>query len=338
MFADSVSLCFPSFAKALLGALVLSGIFITGGKYFFKNKKVLRFGGIAMASAFLLAILSDSRLVISPQMWIIVGGIAAIVLFGMADDYFDFSWKIQFIFQLAIITAVVILGVKITYISNPFTEGLLFFDAGILAIIGALISIVWIMLVVNAMNWLDGSDGLSAGVTFFGGIVILLLSLKPEVNQPPVGIIAAALIGAMLGFLFFNFSPAKIIAGTAGSFFMGFVLATVAIFAGAKVATTLLVLLLPLLDFFWVIKERFRTGASIFQGGDKRHLHYKLQRIGWSEKKVALFVYGFTAMVGLVALFARGGEKIIAVAIIVGFMLVFYNWVDKKLKSLQYGS
>jgi UDP-GlcNAc:undecaprenyl-phosphate GlcNAc-1-phosphate transferase len=337
MFTDLTALYFPPFAKALTGALVLSGIFIAGGKYFLKDKKVLRLGGVAMVSAFLFALVSDYHLVISPQLIIIIGGVAAIVFFGFVDDYLNLSWKVQFIFQLIIITAVVLLGVKIAYISNPFTEEMLFFDTGILAVIGVLISIVWIMAVINAMNWLDGVDGLSAGVTFFGGIIIFLLSLKPEVNQPPVGIIAIALSGAMLGFLFFNFNPAKIMAGTVGSFFMGFSLATVAIFAGAKIATTLLVLLLPILDFFWVIGERFRAGTSIFQGGDKRHLHHKLQQLGWSELKIALLVYAFTGIIGLVALFTKGGEKIAVIIIIVGLMFAFYNWVDKKINRHQHG-
>jgi len=338
MSQDLISLYFPPFAKAFFGALILSGIIIVGRKYFFKNKKVLRLGGVAMVVAFLIALVSDSHLVISSQLWIIMGGVAAIFFFGLIDDYFNLSWKIQFIFQLVIVTTVVLLGVKIAYMANPFTKELLFFNAGLLAIVGILISVTWIMFVINAMNWLDGIDGLSAGVTFFGGVVIFLLSLKPEVNQPPVGIIACALMGAMLGFLFFNFSPAKIIAGTVGSFFMGFSLATVAIFAGAKVATTLLVLLLPLLDFFWVIGERFRAGASIFQGGDNRHLHHKLQRLGWSEQRIVFFAYGFTIVVGLVALFAKGYEKIFVIIVIVSMMLMFYNWMDKKLNRQNYES
>jgi len=115
-------------------------------------------------------------------------------------------------------------------------------------------------------------------------ITLFFLSISNLVNQPPLGIISIILAGAVLGFLVFNFHPAKIFMGTSGSMFLGFILATLAIFSGGKIATALLVMGFPVMDAIWVIAQRIKSGKSPFKG-DARHLHYRLLEKGWTRKK-----------------------------------------------------
>jgi UDP-N-acetylmuramyl pentapeptide phosphotransferase/UDP-N-acetylglucosamine-1-phosphate transferase len=135
-------------------------------------------------------------------------------------------------------------------------------------------------------------------------LAIFFVSLRPEVDQPAVAILSLIGIGAFLGFGFLNFPPAKIIAGTGGSYFAGMLLASLAIIAGTKIATTMVVLVLPVVDFIWVTVERKREGRSIFQKEPKeRHLHYKFLKSGWSERGVLLVYFCFLGGALLVSLF-----------------------------------
>ena len=108
--------------------------------------------------------------------------------------------------------------------------------------------ILYFLVFLNSLNWLDGTDGLAGGVTLASLATIFFLSFKPEVNQPAVAILCVIAGGAVLGFLVFNFNPAKILAGTSGAWFFGFILASLSIFAGAKIATVMMAVLIPILD------------------------------------------------------------------------------------------
>jgi UDP-GlcNAc:undecaprenyl-phosphate GlcNAc-1-phosphate transferase len=127
--------------------------------------------------------------------------------------------------------------------------------------------------------------------------------------------------GAILGFLVFNWHPAKIMAGTSGAWFFGFLLASLSIFAGAKIATVLLVSLIPILDLVRVVWKRYWAGNSIFQGGDSRHLHYQLLKLGLKEKQIVVLVSGVSAIVGLVALNLGAVGKVLFIAI---FSVVYF--------------
>jgi len=158
------------------------------------------------------------------------------------------------------------------------------------------------------------------------------LSLNPEVNQPPVGIIAVILAGAVLGFLIFNFYPAGIMAGTSGAMFMGFALAALAIFAGTKIATALLIMAIPIIDVFWVMGERIKAGDSIFKS-DTRHLHRKLMELGWTQRKIALFFYAVTFLIAVVALNTRTIGKLITIILVAVIMVTALIIINKKLSS-----
>lgn len=291
-----------------------------------KTKSVCRVGGVAIIIAFVSAILLDDNLVITRNMWGFISGGILILAVGLVDDFKDLSWKIQLFFQTCIVSLIFIFGARITYITNPFGEAIQFDTSGKI-FLGIIIGVVWSLVLMNSMNWLDGIDGLSGGVALIGAVTIFLLSLKPEVNQPPVGIISMALAGSLLGFLLMNFYPAKIMAGTSGAFFMGFILAGLSVFAGTKIATTLLVLSIPIIDFFWVIGRRIRLGKSIFEP-DREHLHHRLLEIGWSQRKISLFFYAITILIAIAALNIGAVGKAAMIVLIVTLAISLFRIIN----------
>ncbi len=300
------------------------------------KKHISRFGGVAIISAFILTIFLDKNLVITSQILGVIVASMVIVIVGIWDDLCELDWKVQLFLQAAIIGLIFLFGFELSYIPNPFGEAIVFDDNIWGTITSSVIVFVWILLLMNAMNWIDGIDGFSGGISFVASLVIFLLSLKPEVNQPPIAIIAIILAGAILGFLVFNFYPAKIFAGTSGSLFFGFILAALSIIAGTKIATTLLVVAIPVVDALWVIVERIKKGKSIFTP-DKRHIHHVLLELGWSQFKIVIFFSVVTMFIGIVAIFTHAIGK--AFAIIISFILIivafFYLRIAVLIKERQ---
>lgn len=292
------------------------------------KKKISRLGGIAIIIGFVASIFLSPNLVISPQLWSVIIASFIILVFGLWDDFVELDWKTQIFFHVAIAILIFIMGIRVEYITNPL-GGMIFLNFGPYLIPSLIFVILWVTVIINSVNWLDGIDGLSGGVTLVGVLTIFFLSLRPEVNQPPVGIITMALAGAIFGFLLFNFYPARILAGTTGSVFLGFLLAVLAIFAGAKIATAILVMAPAIIDAFWVMMERFKSGQSIFKA-DNRHLHHKLKELGWSQVKISLFFYGVTVLIALIALNTRAIGKIISFILILIIMLIVLIYLNKK--------
>lgn len=338
---------FP-FIKAFLAAIILLVFFSVCAKKLkiicegrkskrhIHGREISRWGGAAIILAFAIAILTDPRLVVGDQLWGIFGAISLVFIVGIWDDYRELDWKSQLLFQVVIVAVVFFTGTRIGYITHPW-GGFIFLNAGIYLGLGFLATLFWILLLMNAVNWLDGIDGLSGGATFIGAVTIFLLSLKPEVNQPPIGIITAALGGSVLAFLVYNFYPAKLFAGTAGALFMGFILAVLGIFAGTKIATALLVLAIPIIDTVWVIGERWRAGAAIYKP-DQRHLHFKLLELGWSQKKITLFFYAITILIAAIALNTRAIGKLITIALVAIIMVGALTLINRKIALLRQGS
>ena len=167
----------------------------------------------------------------------------------------------------------------------------------------------------NTVNFLDGLDGLVGGVTLIAGAVLFLHTYKLE--QYSLALLPLALIGATLGVLVFNFPPAKIFLG-AGAYILGFALAVLSIIGGAKVATALLALAVPILDVAWQILNRVRAGKSPF-AADRGHLHHRLYDMGWSTRAIVLSYYALTALFGALALLLPNPVyKLIALLVIGG--------------------
>lgn len=290
-----------------------------------------RLGGAAIILSFLLILLFNRSLVFDvPKIGLMVAALA-ILIFGMLDDYFEFSAWPQLVFQFALGLTILFCGFHLDFLSNPFGlepfrldgwEFRLFGQA--LNFWGSLLIVAWVVLMINAFNWLDGIDGLAGGVGGIGFLVLSFLSISALVNQPPLGIIGLIMAGATLGFLALNFpwrGKSSLTMGTSGSVFLGFMLAALSILSGAKIMTIFLVLSLPIFDALWVIWSRFREGKSIFKK-DRRHLHYKLLKMGFSAKYILACYYLLAAILGILALLTQTSGKIFA--LIAVLVLVFF--------------
>jgi UDP-GlcNAc:undecaprenyl-phosphate/decaprenyl-phosphate GlcNAc-1-phosphate transferase len=296
------------------------------------KKEITRIGGVVMVMVFICAVFLNRDLYITSEIYGIMIASVFLMLVGLWDDLREMYWKIQLFFQVAVSILIFIFGIRIYFITNPATGGIINLDTGLGVLVSIILVIFWTLLIINSMNWLDGIDGLSGGVTFISAMTILFLSLKSEVNQPPIAILASIIAGLVLGFLIFNFYPARAMAGTSGSFFMGFALAVLAIIAGTKIATALLILAVPIIDFLWVIGERIKNNKSIFRA-DKRHLHYKLLQLGWSERKISFCYWFVTILISIVALNTRSIGKGITLAIAVAIMLAVLIAINRKVNG-----
>lgn len=307
----------------------------------FSSKNISRFGGLAIIISFLCGIFFSGDLIFDNLKWGIVAASVFILFFGIIDDLKDTEWKKQLFCQVFIALIMIWAGFNVDYIANPFggTEFRLDqYQLSVLnyqfSIFSAVFILFWIVGFMNVMNWLDGLDGLAGGVGIIGSLVLFFLSISDLVNQSPLGIISISVAGAVLGFLVFNFYPAKIYMGTSGSMFIGFILAAMAIFSGGKIATALLVAGLPIMDAVWVIAQRIKAGKSPFKG-DMRHLHYKLLEKGWSYRKVILFIYSVCLVFGLSAIIFQSFGKVLALLVLFIFItaIVFALEMNNKANS-----
>lgn len=295
------------------------------------ERRFLRSGGVPMIVTFLMLLALNQNLVLDFQKLGIIIASAIILFSGIYDDWRSLSWKKQFIVQIAVSLVMVYSGLSVDYIANPFGGREFRLDQIMFhgwSVFGSLFILLWIVGFMNVMNWLDGLDGLAGGVGFIGAITLFLISIGEVVNQPPLGIMAITLSGAILGFLLFNTHPARIIMGTSGSMFLGFMLATLAIFSGGKIATALLVMGFPIIDAAWVIAGRIKSNSSPFKG-DIRHIHYRLLERGWSQRKIALFVYIICFFFAITAVLFQNVEKIISLI----FLFVIANYFIYKFGS-----
>lgn len=270
--------------------------------------KIPRFGGVALILVFWLAVFLDKNLVIDKPLWGVLIASAIILIFGIWDDLKELSPKIQLAVQILLALIIIGAGVSVDYLRNPF-GGIIRLDQ-----FGFLFIIAWIILIMNVVNWLDGLNGLAGGVSVIAFVTIFLLSISSIVNQPPIGILSIILVGALLGFLIFNFPRKRgsiIFLGTSGSMFLGFMLGSLSIYSGSKVATAGLVLGVAVLDAFWVIWQRLKNGIPIWKG-DQRHLHHRLLQLGLSQRKIVFLYLAISIAFGGIALISGTLGKLLA--------------------------
>ncbi len=295
------------------------------------KRYISRFGGIAIISGFAITLVLNKYLVFDHIVWSMLVGGVVILIFGVIDDIKVISWKSQIFIQIAVIILVFIIGVRIEFITNPF-GGVIWLIYNNMSLLSLIFMLLWIGIIMNAINWSDGIDGLAGGIVFIAAITLFIISLQPHVAQPPIAIISIAFAGSIMGFLIFNLPPAKIFAGSSGSFFMGFIIALIAIGAGAKIGATLLVLAVPLIDAMWVVMERFRNGDSIFQG-DKKHLHHRLLEYGWNTWSILALYYVITILCAILAIVTHDIGKFIAFIMFCGIILIAFAALSYKKKK-----
>jgi UDP-GlcNAc:undecaprenyl-phosphate GlcNAc-1-phosphate transferase len=258
------------------------------------------------------------------QIWGVTIGGLAFFLIGLMDDLFGLSAFSRLLMQVIVATIAWHVGVSIDFLTIPF-YGL----TQLPDFISLPVTVLWLVGMANAINWIDGLDGLAAGVSGIAAIIMLVVSLF--MNQPAAALIAAALAGGSLGFLRYNFNPAKIFMGDGGAYFMGFTLAGVGVIGLVKTVTTAAVLLpylilaVPILDMSAVILDRIRCGSSPFVA-DKRHLHHRLLNAGLSHRVTVLFIYALTLWAGSLALAFSGMPSGVAYALGATALLSYTGW------------
>ncbi len=248
------------------------------------------------------------------------------------------SW-VKLTAQIIASIIVVACGVKIENISIPFTEGKIIMGD----IFSYILTVCWIVGITNAINLIDGLDGLSSGVTLISCLSLLMVFALN--GSPLIAIVLiTALAGALVGFLPFNFSPAKTFIGDTGSNFMGFALAIISILGVAKTYTALvliapiIILAMPIFDTLFAIFRRLIKGKSIkavFKP-DKGHLHHKLMAKGYTQKQAVLIMYGITAILGMFAviLLESGIWKALSFALlIIAIVAIGYKDVTKLMSD-----
>ena len=249
-----------------------------------------------------------------------------ILLIGIADDARPLPAKSRLLFvALAIVFVAVWMTGSLTRITNPWGG---YFTLGKIAS-GALI-FFWLMGTTYTVKILDGLDGLATGVAAIGAFIILLLASVTKFYQPNVALVAAVFLAACLGFLVFNFYPAKIFLGESGSMFLGFMLGVLAVISGGKIATALLVMAIPILDLARVAYVRIKRKQSVFTG-DREHLHFRLLDAGFNHRQAVLFLYGLAFLFGTTTLFLSSLHKLYALGGLLVLMVIINYLVNRKL-------
>lgn len=265
----------------------------------------------------------------SGRLWMLLGGATLLMILGLVDDIRGLNWKLRIAVQFAVAVATVAAGWRMT----------LFVD---LPLLTAAVSVVWIVGLINTFNMLDNMDGLSAGVAAIAATILaVVIFLSPEsIRSGPqlfVGGLLLVLVGSLLGFLVHNRPPARLFMGDAGSYFVGYLTATMTIsatFAGEglprhAVLAPLCVLAIPLYDTISVIAIRLRQGRSPFEG-DRSHVSHRLVDLGLSKPQAVLVIYGATLLCGLGALLLHRVELLgaIVILLLVGACLIAIALVE----------
>jgi len=290
-----------------------------------------RVGGIAVYLAVLLTI--SAALLISRlsghkpnfsqfQLFWILGCGTLVFLLGLLDDLRGLNPYVKFSVQVLAGTLLYCGGLRISVIP-------ILFGPKVLGIFISLpLTILWVLLISNAFNLIDGLDGLSAGSALFSTVVVFVVSLFS--GNVLVSVLATILAGALIGFLRYNFNPATIFLGDCGSLFVGFMLSALSI-AGAQKDTTLVAVTiplvsfgLPLIDTALAVLRRFLSGKPLFSA-DRNHIHHRLLEMGFSHRQVVIILYGVSAALGLLSLLMldEGGSSVGVVLIIVGCGIIF---------------
>lgn len=306
------------------------------GKRKIHTQPIARLGGLAIFAAFTITVLA--MLPASRQLATLLLGSAILATVGAIDDIRGLKASTKLIMQVLAAGIVLSGGIGITAITNPF-GGSIDLTVGRFAVdfvgfhfhiapIANLFSILWMVGLVNAINFMDGLDGLAAGVSSIAALSLFILAISVGVNQPLVALVAIVLAGSTLGFLPFNFYPAKIFMGDSGAYFLGMTLALLAMYSGGKLATVTLVLGFTILDALWAAIRRIKRGGHPFTP-DREHLHHLLLGAGLSQRNAVLILYAAAALFGVVALLSNSFAKLIAFIILFGLMAISVVWLAR---------
>jgi len=291
------------------------------------------FSGIAIASIVLLPI---NRLFKSVMISSIL-----LVAIGLLDDKKDVNPYIRLVTNGIAALIVILAGASVPYITNPFTGGIIslsskaltlpLFGNNAILLLSDCVAFIWIMWTMSIVGWSSGVDGQMPGFVAIAAAVLGILSLRFSIADPsqiPVTLLAFIVAGAFSGFIPWNFYPQKLMPGYGGKTLAGFFLALLGILSYAKLGTALLVLGVPMIDAVYTLVRRFIKRSSPVKA-DRGHLHHKLLELGWGRRRIALFYWGVSAILGMIALVVKSQQKLFALllfSVIIGGFLLWVNF------------
>ena len=329
----ALTLSFAATPAVKLLARRIGAIDVPGDARRLHKSPIPRLGGLAIFIGFLLSVVLMAD--IDRQVQGVLIGAVVVVIIGFIDDIVALSALVKFVVQILAALIAIYHGVVIEVFSNPFIfSPNEFMPLGFFSIP---VTVVWIVAITNSVNLIDGLDGLAVGVSAISSIVMLVIALM--VSDPNVAVIMAALTGACLGFMPYNFNPAKIFMGDTGALLLGYVLATVSIiglfkfYAMVSFAVPFLVLALPLFDTSFAFLRRLLKGRNPMRA-DRGHFHHRLLDIGLSQKQAVAVLYAVSGFLGLAAVvITTSGEiraLILVIAVIVAAAFVYFVFKGRK--------
>ncbi|EHM39457.1 MraY family glycosyltransferase [Anaeroglobus geminatus] len=281
-----------------------------------------RLGGLAIYIGFMAAGLYSMP--VFPEFFGFLLGAAAIVLLGIWDDIRNIPARVKLAGQIIAAAIPVAYGVQIEWVTNPFGTILIIPEW-----LAVPVTVFWIVGFTNTVNLIDGLDGLAAGVSVIASISMFFMAVS--MNQYLPAMILVAMSGAALGFLQYNFNPAKIFMGDTGSMLLGYTMAVVAVLGLVKTAATVALIVpiialgVPIMDTLFAIIRRKMSGVPVFQP-DKGHLHHRLLALGMTQKQAVLSMYMVSVLLGFVAVFvANVGYKTGIVTIVAVLAVCIYS-------------
>ncbi len=307
------------------------------------QRPIPRTGGLAVAASFIgvgvAGLLLNEVLQFAPplrpvrtmEVVALFVGVGLGALLGYLDDRLQLRARWQFIGQFLLAGVAISLGVRILRLPNPLG------DASILLgdIAAIAITMLWIVGMLNSVNFIDGLDGLLGGVALIAVTTLGVISLVATPIEPVVAILCALLAGSLLGFLPYNFHPARVFIGTAGVFAVGYALAVLSVLGTAKVALALLVLGVPIIDTFWIIIRRVSSGRSPFSA-DRGHFHHRLLDLGLSHRQVVLLIYVIGSILAVLSLVLSGrGQISVFIIVVLGGGLLLYLLTRRATNALD---
>ncbi len=306
---------------------------------------VPRGGGVPIFMSFVLSTILFVP--INNIIWGILISSTLLVIMGLADDFFDMSPYVRFLGNIVISFLVVGFGLGIPYISNPL-GGIIQLDQWKIMIelfgrhdyliVGNIIAIIWLTWTTNMVNWSKGVDGQLPGFVSISALFLGILATRfssHDIQSQTVVMLSFIVAGAYAGFLPYNFYPQRIMPGYGGGGLAGLLLGILAILSFGKIGTAVVILAIPMLDATYTIIRRLRNRQSPFRA-DWGHFHHRLLEVGWGRRRIAVFYWSISAILGFASLFMEGVEKLIAfvmIGLVLLAFMVFMNHIKSPTKS-----
>ncbi len=307
------------------------------------NRIVPRAGGLAIY----LGLLFSSAIFISPENYLfgLFLSLTILLVTGLLDDKLaNFNPYVRLLLLFTVAGIAVTSGVTINFITNPLqslsfinpTWSFPVLNINQIPLLSAMITIIWIVTITQILNWSKGVDGQMPGISLMTALTLGFLSLKffyqGDASQLEITKLAFIVAGVSLGFLIFNWYPAKIFPGFSGSTILAFMLAVLSVLSGAKLATAILVLAVPSADFIYTFLRRILSGKSPVWG-DRGHLHHRLLDLGWSHKMISLFYIFGSAILGLFAVLIDVKSKAFIVLGLITLVMSLILWLNSFLSD-----